>query len=125
MLWLCYVDLDVAIDEPPGRGRAVGPRCCGSSAIAWAETADGVARFEVGEIGNDDVAGLMSHEVGRAFAAWLADAAPYREAAAEPPSTRDGSIAAVYLGLGVLAANSATYNRTAGARLTLVGATWR
>jgi hypothetical protein len=116
-LWLAHVDLDVAIDDLR-EGVAPSGKMLQRSAIAWTETADGIARFEVGEIGNDDVAGLISHEVGRAFAAWLADAAPYRDGPAEPPSTRDGSIAAVYLGLGVLAANSSTYNRTAG---TLVG----
>jgi len=66
-------------------------------------------------VGEDDVAGTLAHELGVAHAviARCADRDPYR--APEPPEIgvdpeRDlerGSIATVYLGLGVLAANAA------------------
>lgn len=66
-------------------------------------------------VGEDDVAGTLAHELGVAHAvlARSADRDPYR--APEPPQLdvdpeRDlerGSIATVYLGLGVLAANAA------------------
>ena len=66
-------------------------------------------------VGEDDVAGTLAHELGVAHAviARSADRDPYR--APEPPELevdpeRDlerGSIATVYLGLGVLAANAA------------------
>jgi hypothetical protein len=73
------------------------------------------ARFALYFVGDDDVVGTLAHEVGTVFAALhrpdVAD--PYRTA--DPPmitidADRDcerGSIATVYLGLGVLAANAA------------------
>jgi hypothetical protein len=73
------------------------------------------ARFTLYFVGDDDVVGTLAHEVGTVFAALHRpeEADPYRTA--EPPSItvdpdRDvdrGSIATVYLGLGVLAANAA------------------
>ncbi|HEY5945882.1 MAG TPA: zinc ribbon domain-containing protein [Kofleriaceae bacterium] len=73
------------------------------------------ARFTLYFVGDDDVVGTLAHEVGTAFAAlYRSDKTdPYRTA--EPPTItvdpdRDlerGSIATVYLGLGVLAANAA------------------
>jgi hypothetical protein len=73
------------------------------------------ARFAVYFVGDDDVVGTLAHEVGTVFAALHRpdESDPYRTA--EPPmitidADRDierGSIATVYLGLGVLAANAA------------------
>ncbi|HEY4176808.1 MAG TPA: zinc ribbon domain-containing protein [Kofleriaceae bacterium] len=71
--------------------------------------------FRIEFIGTDDVAGTLAHELGVAHAAVnRADAAdPYRAAEQkqiEIDADRDlerGSIATVYLGLGVLAANAA------------------
>jgi hypothetical protein len=73
------------------------------------------ARFALYFVGADDVVGTLAHEVGTVFAALHRpdEADPYRTA--EPPmitidADRDcerGSIATVYLGLGVLAANAA------------------
>lgn len=114
MLWLSYVDLDVEIDDlrTPDRSTKMLQR----SRIEWLETASGTARFQVEAIGNDNVAGLLAHLIGRAFMAWLPVADPYRGADVEPmdPTEREGSIAAIYLGLGVVAVNSAVYNRAAG-----------
>ncbi|HET9625340.1 MAG TPA: hypothetical protein VFP84_28425 [Kofleriaceae bacterium] len=73
--------------------------------------------LEISALGNDDVAGIVSHEVGRAFVGWLRhdDGAPFRAAShRELPSPGSGAIAAVYLGLGVIAANAAYFDRSAG-----------
>jgi hypothetical protein len=71
--------------------------------------------FTLGYIGEDDIVGTLAHEIGVAFAALHrpGEADPYRTQ--EQPviaieADRDlerGSIATVYLGLGVLAANAA------------------
>ncbi len=82
--------------------------------IEAAELRGGVATFVLGYVGADDVAGTAAHEVGALFAALHrpVKADPYRSA--EPPAieidvgdAERGSIATVYLGLGVLAANAA------------------
>jgi hypothetical protein len=67
-------------------------------------------------IGNDDVAGIAAHEVGRAFVGWVArDGHPFREKAEEElPGRAIGSLAAVYLGLGVIATNAAYHSRASG-----------
>ena len=71
--------------------------------------------FTMGFVGEDDVVGTLAHEIGVAYAALYRpdEADPYRTS--EQPviaieGDRDlerGSIATVYLGLGVLAANAA------------------
>jgi hypothetical protein len=82
--------------------------------IEAAQVRDGVATFVLGFVGSDDVVGTATHEVGAAFAALHrpGHAEPYRSA--EPLAIEidagdleRGSIATVYLGLGVLAANAA------------------
>jgi hypothetical protein len=80
-----------------------------SCSTSWIETRDGVVHFQIEQICNDNVVGMLAHPVGRAFAAWLAGAVPYREQIAEPPSEREGSVAVAYLGLGVVAVNAALY----------------
>lgn len=110
LFWLAYVDLDVTVDDL--RSGAFDPnKILRRSVIDWIETKDGTAAFQVEEIGNDNVAGHLAHEVGRAFAAWVDAPGLYREATAAPPSARRGSVAAVYLGLGVVACNGAYYHR--------------
>ena len=111
LLWLTHVDLDVALDDR--RRYDVRGLMIRRSDISWVATAEGVAHFQIDAIGNDDVAGLLCHEVGLAYAAWLDCAAAYR-GTPTPPSARDGSIAAIYLGLGVIATNAALYNMVAG-----------
>ncbi|MEO8840947.1 MAG: hypothetical protein ABI591_02455 [Kofleriaceae bacterium] len=73
-----------------------------------------VAAFALGFIGEDDIVGTLAHEVGVAFGVLHppTGAAPYRTAeadvlAVEPDDLERGSIATIYLGLGVLAANAA------------------
>jgi hypothetical protein len=71
--------------------------------------------FAVGYIGEDDIVGTLAHEIGVAFAALHRpdEADPYRTqelpviAIDQDRDLERGSIATVYLGLGVLAANAA------------------
>ncbi|MFT3699605.1 MAG: zinc ribbon domain-containing protein [Kofleriaceae bacterium] len=72
------------------------------------------ATFALGAIGTDDVVGTLAHEIGVAFAMLHRPEhhEPYRSQQAdtlEPESGDDtrGSIATIYLGLGVVAANAA------------------
>jgi hypothetical protein len=83
------------------------------------------AVFTLGLLGNDDIPGVFAHEVGVAYAALHrpAKAEPYREPAEVGDVVIDpdrdlerGSIAAVYLGLGVLATNSAFQQYTTAGR---------
>ena len=83
------------------------------------------AVFALGLVGSDDIVGTLAHEIGIAHAALNRPepADPYRTA--QPPvitidpdlDLERGSIATVYLGLGVLAANAAyqQYSRVGGA----------
>jgi hypothetical protein len=79
------------------------------------EVSERALSFTLSIIGEDDFVGTLSHEIGVAYAMRNRSDSPdpYR-AAAQPVLTVDterdlerGSIAAVYLGLGVLAANAA------------------
>ncbi len=77
------------------------------------------ALFALGFVGSDDVVGTLAHELGVAHAVLVRPdrAEPYRSQAVDVLEVEDGdatrgSIATVYLGLGVLAANAA-YQRYA------------
>ena len=91
---------------------------------AAAPSAVPAAVFAIGYIGEDEIAGTLAHEIGVAHAlASLRDAdAPYRTAdrpVVEVDPDRDlepGSIATVYLGLGVVAANAAFQQYSRGGR---------
>jgi hypothetical protein len=78
-------------------------------------------------IGRDDIAGTLAHEIGVGYVLRVRDAerSPYRSAAADVDPGPDGSpiddadlergsIATVYLGLGVLAANAAFQQYSSG-----------
>lgn len=112
LLWHAHVDLDVAIDDVRTDAGDTGDMLRRST-IEWLGNADGAAQFHLEHIGNDDVAGLLVHEIGRAYLAWIAAGDPYR-GEAHDPTIVEGSVAAIYLGLGVLAVNSATHRRQAG-----------
>jgi hypothetical protein len=105
LLWHAHVDLDVALEDL--RHPYAGPAA--KSVVDWRGTVDGVAQFRVTALGNDDIAGLLTHQLGCAFAASLDTGALYRDARRPEVTLRDGSIAAVYLGLGVLATNAAVH----------------
>jgi hypothetical protein len=98
----------VSVDKPgegPARRNAAGGAKVNDKTTAT---------FAMGFIGSDDVVGTLAHEIGVAFAVVnrSAKGLPYRiqEADVLEPGEDDaerGSIATVYLGLGVVAANAA------------------
>lgn len=71
----------------------------------------GTITLAVQAIGNDDVAGLLAHAIGRAFLD-LSPGEPFRSAH-QVSDEVEGSVAAVFLGLGMLAANASLYRRHA------------
>jgi len=108
LYWHAYIDVEVVIEDarapaPPN------PRMLLSSSIDLLEAHDGRVTYRVAAFGNDDIAGLISHSIGEAFLR-LSPAAPFRGGAYTPTET-DASVAACYLGLGVLVANASMYRR--------------
>jgi hypothetical protein len=114
ILWHAGIDRDVDVEDRRAAGAPPTDRTP-ATRVELFELRGRSARFALGLIGRDDIAGTLVHEVGVAYAAAHRpeEADPYRTA--EPPvisidPDRDlerGSIATVYLGLGVLAANAA------------------
>jgi hypothetical protein len=102
-------DLVVTIVDRRGEAGVTGKKVTTELELVEA-TAKG-ARFDLYSIGDDAVVGTIAHEVGAALAPrWRTPDEPYRGVAA-PEIDQDarwrGSIAAVYCGLGVPAANAA------------------
>jgi hypothetical protein len=108
LYWHAYLDVEVAIEDARGPA-SPNPGMLLSSSIDLLEARDGRVTYRVAAFGNDDIAGLISHSIGEAFLR-LSPAAPFRGGAATPTET-DASIAACYLGLGVLVANASMYRR--------------
>jgi hypothetical protein len=114
LAWHAGIDREIEVDD---RQFAAAPPTERKPAtrVELVEVRGTKAVFALGFVGTDEVAGTLAHEVGTLHAVLNRpdDADPYRTA--EPPviavdPDRDperGSIAAVYLGLGVLAANAA------------------
>ena len=114
-LWHAHLELEPVIEDvraPDARST----KRLRSTSVRLTGVTDTRAVFEVSSIGNDDVAGEISHQVGRAFVAWLGrTGAPFRTSDDDGlPALAFGSLATIYLGLGVVAANSAHYDRSAG-----------
>jgi hypothetical protein len=83
-----------------------------ASEVSYAGLASGRVRFELHRLGDDDLLGILCHEIGRAFLdhAQIGGKVdhPFRGGSPAPShGAQLGSIAAVYLGLGVPAANAA------------------
>lgn len=104
---------EIVIADHRTTGRPVTERMP-ATRIEALEVRDGAATFVLGFVGADDVVGTAAHEVGAVFAALHrpGQADPYRSAEpaaieVEAADADRGSIATVYLGLGVLAANAA------------------
>ena len=129
LLWYAGITREIEVDDqrpakPPISERRLQTNV--SFADVTAERSDsesgqpgsmtrGRARFTLGLIGEDDIAGTLAHEVGVLYAAMHRQAKtdPYRSAV-PPLITVDpdhdlerGAVATIYLGLGVLAANAA------------------
>lgn len=108
LFWHAYIDAAILVEDdrpalPPDHRRLT------SSEIELGDAQHGRVVFHVVSIGNDDVAGALAHQVGTAYLL-LAPPDPFREAMPDPTDAA-GSLAAVFLGLGVLATNSARYDR--------------
>lgn len=111
LCWLAHVDPEIAVvDVRPIRDNLNGMLHTTECEIASCNA--GVVTFHLASIGNDDVAGVMSHKIGQAFLD-LAPGEPFRTPGRHETDEVEGTVAAVYLGLGVLAANSSMYRRHA------------
>ena len=110
-LWHAHLDVEVTLEDVRAPTMPTHKQLRRTH-VELAEAKPGRVRFEVSAIGNDDVAGALGHEVGRAFLSQLDAGAPFRTAPdGELPDAEHGTIAAVYLGLGVVALNAARYRR--------------
>lgn len=114
-LWHAHAAFDATLEDTriPGAQKDGLLR---NTLLQLAHVDSNAARFNLHHIGNDDVAGIAAHEVGRAFVGWLArDGHPFRTTPEEGlPALALGSLATVYLGLGVVAANAAYHSRAGG-----------
>jgi hypothetical protein len=113
LAWHAGIDREIEIEDlrtgaPPTERKP-------ATRVELVEVRGKTARFALGFVGADDVVGTLAHEVGTLFAVLYRpdDPNPYRSAEAPvlaPDPDRDperGAVAAVYVGLGVLAANAA------------------
>jgi len=116
LAWHAGLDRAIEVED-----RQVGARPTErkpATRVTLVEVRRGAAVFALEFIGADDVAGTLAHEIGAAFAVLHPPSGidPYRTAeapaiAVDPDVDLErGSIAAAYLGLGVLAANAARQN---------------
>jgi hypothetical protein len=113
-LWHAHLDATATLEDLRGPKWADRKRLQ-RTYLELVSVAHGKLAFAVSAIGNDNVAGTVAHEVGRAFVSQLPVGSPFRGAeSSEVPDPEVGSIATVYLGLGVVALNSARYRRAHG-----------
>ncbi|MFN0245593.1 MAG: hypothetical protein ACKV2T_01710 [Kofleriaceae bacterium] len=109
LCWHAYIDFEVVVEDQ--RPLVEGTALLRTSEIEIASCTAGVVTFHLTNIGNDDVAGMLAHKVGEAFLD-LAPGEPFRSTP-RVPDEREASVAAVFLGLGVPAANATMYRRHA------------
>ncbi len=109
LCWHAYIDPEIVVEDY--RPIRDGAGLLRSSEIEIASCAAGVVTFHLTSIGNDDVGGMLAHKVGEMFLD-LAPGEPFRSTP-RVPDEREASVAAVFLGLGVPAANAAMYRRHA------------
>jgi hypothetical protein len=113
LAWHAGIDRDIEIEDR--RAGAPPTERKPSTAVELFEVRRKSAAFVLRFIGEDDIAGTLAHEIGVMYAVLHPPdgADPYRTAEAPVISVdpdvdlERGSIATVYLGLGVLAANAA------------------
>ncbi len=108
--WLAHWDPEVVVEDARPL-KHPDEKMLIASEMELESATNGVVTVAVAEIGNDDVAGLLSHRIGQAFLE-MAPGDPFR-GTDDAVSETAGSIAGVYLGLGVLVANSSMYRRYA------------
>ncbi len=109
LCWHAYIDPEIVIEDYRPARDADG--MLRTSEIEIASCSAGVATFHLTAIGNDDVAGMLAHKIGELFLD-LAPGEPFRSTP-RVPDEREASVAAVFLGLGVPAANATMYRRHA------------
>lgn len=113
-LWHAHVGATATLEDLRGPKWA-GRKGLKRTYLELVSASPGKLGFAVSAIGNDNVAGTVAHEVGRAFVTQIGSGQPFRTAPdSELPDPQLGSIATVYLGLGVVALNSARYARAYG-----------
>ena len=113
LVW--YADIDVAIAIDDRRAGAPPTERKPATRAELFEVRGKEAHFALGFVGTDDVVGTLAHEVGTLWALLHRpdEPDPYRSAEAPvltveaDPDHMRGAVAAVYRGLGVLAANAA------------------
>lgn len=123
LLWHAGIEREVELDDRRFAG-ALPTERKPATRVELLEVDGTKAVFALGFIGDDDIVGTLAHEVGTIHAVLnRPDASdPYRSA--EPPvlvvepdlDPERGSIASVYLGLGVLAANAAYQQYSRGGK---------
>jgi len=120
---LSYADLDHEVVIDDRRAGAPPTERKPATRVELTEVRGKQACFALGFVGTDDVVGTLAHEVGALYAALNRPGEPDPYRSAEPPvitiDERDhmrGSIAGVYRGLGVLAANAAYQQYTSPGR---------
>src|SRR3569833_773611 len=108
-----HAGLDHAIEHKERKASTPPTERKPATRIECIEVTRDAARFARGFLGTDDIVGTLAHELGVAFAVLHRNDkdGPYRSQEPEllEPDTHDskrGSIATVYLGLDVLAANA-------------------
>lgn len=113
-LWHAHLSIATTVEDV--RAPRQRSKLLRSTGLELARIDGAAAVLELSSLGNDDVAGIVAHEVGRMCVGWLArDGGPFRTTeSSELPTRRLGSIATIYLGLGVVATNAAHHDRSAG-----------
>ena len=109
LCWHAHLDPEIVVEDYRPPRDATGMLL--TSEIEIASCNAGVVTFHLTAIGNDDVAGMLAHKIGEVFLD-LAPGEPFRSTP-RVPDEREASVAAVFLGLGVPAANAAMYRRHA------------
>lgn len=112
LAWHAGIDREIVIDDQ--RAGAPPTERKPATRVELVEVRGKQACFTLGFVGADDVVGTLAHEIGTLYAVLHRpeDPDPYRSA--EPPvltvdpdlDLERGGVAAVYCGLGVLAANA-------------------
>ena len=113
-LWHAHLDVAATLEDgraPTGRDR----KHLRETRIELVRADDAGVELVTTSIGNDDVAGIVAHEIGRAYVACMSRGDhPWRSGDHGLPDAATGSLATIAIGLGVVAANAAHHDRSAG-----------
>ena len=113
-LWHAHVDADIVLADVrrPAARRHEHLR---QTRLELVRADTGHLELAVSSIGNDYVAGIVAHEVARACIGLLSTTdTPFRSTMQALPDAATGSTATIVFGLGVVAANAARFDRSAG-----------